>query len=354
MMKNRVIFLVLLISLTFTAAGCRKGETANGYEKVEKSEFLMGTLVTIKTYDRDEEKASRAAEGALERIREIEALLSISKKESEVNRINQRAGVQPVSVSGDTINVVDRGIYYGGLSDGLFDVTVGPLVSLWGIGTEYQGVPGDQELDKALALIDYRDVEVNREAGEVYLRRPGMGLDLGGIAKGYAADEAKKLLESAGIKHAIINLGGNVLTVGARYDGGPWNIGIKDPEEPADSLLGMARIIGKTIVTSGDYERYFEEDGRRYHHILDPFTGYPGKSEIRGVTIITSSSIDADALSTTVFLLGPEEGMQLIESLEGVEAVIVTDNRQVVLSSGIKDTFSLLKANYKIRQVGAK
>lgn len=353
-MKNKVICLVLLISLMLAAAGCRRGETANGYEKVEKSEFLMGTLVTIKIFDRDEEKASRAAEEALERIREIEALLSVSKKESEINRINQRAGVQPVSVSDDTINVVDRGIYYGGLSDGLFDVTVGPLVSLWGIGTERQEVPGDEELNKALALIDYRDVEINREAGEVYLKRPGMGLDLGGIAKGYAADEVKELLEAAGIKHAVINLGGNILTVGAKYDGGPWNIGIKDPEEPAGSLLGMARIIGKTVVTSGDYERYFEEDGRRYHHILNPFTGYPGKSEIRGVTIITSSSIDADALSTTVFLLGPEEGMQLIESLEGVEAVVVTDKRQVVLSSGIKDTFSLLKANYKIRQVGAK
>ena len=157
------------------------------------------------------------------------------------------------------------------------------------------------------------------------------------------------MLVSEGIEHAVINLGGNVLTIGARYDGKPWNIGIKDPAEPTKGLLGIARVTDGTIVTSGDYERYFEKDGRRYHHILNPFTGYPGENGIRGVTIVTTSSLDADALSTAVFLLGLDRGMELVESLDGVEAVVITEDRQVVLSPGIKDAFSLSKPDYKIR-----
>ena len=352
-MKSKTIAAVL-ICLLFSMTGCRADKTAGGYEKVEKSEFLMGTVVTIQVYDRDENNADGAAEKALDRIREIEGLMSVNQKGSEVDLINQNAGERPVKVSADTQRVVEKGLYYGELSGGLFDITVGPLVKLWGIGTENARVPGEQELENALELTDYRDVEVNGEKGEVYLKRHGMGLDLGGIAKGYAADEAKKVLVGEGIKHAIINLGGNVLTIGERYDGKPWNIGIKDPEAPAKGLLGIARITDATLVTSGDYERYFEKDGKRYHHILNPYTGYPGNGEVSGVTIITSSSFDADALSTTVFLLGVEKGMDLIENLEGVEAIVVTGGRQVVLSSGIGDWFSLSKPDYKIRRVGAE
>jgi thiamine biosynthesis lipoprotein len=353
-MKSKTIGLAISICLLLSVTGCRADKTTGGYEKVEKSEFLMGTVVTIKVYDRDINKADSAAEKALDRIREIEGLMSATQKNSEVDLINQNAGKKPVKVSADTQRVVEKGLYYGRLSGGLFDITVGPLVKLWGIGTENPQVPREQELKNALELTDYRDVEVNGEKGEVYLKRRGMGLDLGGIAKGYAADEAKKVLAGEGIKHAIINLGGNVLAIGARYDGTSWNIGIKDPEEPAKGLLGIVRITDATIVTSGDYERYFEKDGKRYHHILNPFTGYPGNGEVRGVTIFTSSSFDADALSTTVFLLGVEKGMDLVENLEGVEAIVVTDDRQVVLSSGIGNWFSLSKPDYKIRRVGAE
>ncbi len=353
-MKSKTIGLAVSICLLFSVTGCRADKITGGFKKVEKSEFLMGTLVNIKVYDRDINKADSAAEKALARIREIEGLMSANQKDSEVNLINQNAGERPVKVSADTQKVVEKGLYYGRLSEGLFDITVGPLVELWGIGTENPKVPGEQELKNALELTDYRDVEVNEEKGEVYLKRHGMGLDLGGIAKGYAADEVKEALVGEGIKHAIINLGGNVLTIGARYDDKPWNIGIKDPEAPAKGILGIVRITDATIVTSGDYERYFEKDGKRYHHILNPFTGYPESGEIRGVTIVTSSSFDADALSTTVFLLGVEKGMDLVENLEGVEAIVVTDDRQVVLSSGINDWFSLSKPDYKVRWVGAE
>ena len=185
-MKNKAIGLILLTCLLLTVTGCRGGKTADGYERAEKSEFLMGTLVTVKVFHRDRDKADRAVERALDRVREIEGLMSASQKSSELNRINQKAGVQPVKVSGDTLRVVDKGLYYGGLSGGFFDITVGPLVNLWGIGTGNPRVPADTELENALGLINYRDVKVNKDTGEVFLERQGMALDLGGIAKGYA------------------------------------------------------------------------------------------------------------------------------------------------------------------------
>jgi thiamine biosynthesis lipoprotein len=348
-MKKSAVFLTVLICLLLLAAtGCRRN-TAGGYRQVERSEFLMGTLVTIKIYDEDSDRGNSAADRALERIREIEGLMSANLESSEVGVINREAGTKPVAVSKDTFSVIEKGLYYGNLSGGLFDITVEPLVKLWGIGTQSAGIPDRAELESALGLVDYKKVDLGGDTREVFLKEPGMGLDLGGIAKGYAADEAKKILVSEGIEHAIINLGGNIQTVGLKFDGTPWNIGIKDPEDPAGALLGVARINDSTVVTSGDYERYFEEDGKRYHHILDPYTGYPGRGEMRAVTILTSSSFDADALSTSVFLMGIERGMELIEILDGVEAIAVTRDRQVVTSSGVGDAFSILKGNYKMR-----
>lgn len=347
-MKNKIISIFITISLLImVTTGCL-WNTAD-YCQMEKTEFLMGTLVTIKVYEKNKDKGNLAIDKALERIREIEGLMSVNIENSEIQRINQKAGMESVSVSGDTFKVIEKGLYYGELSKGLFDITVGPLVNLWGIGTEYERVPGAVELKNALRLVNYKDVELNVDGFEVFLKRPHMALDLGGIAKGYAADEAKKVLVSAGVGHAIINLGGNVLTLGQRYDGGPWNIGVKDPGDPAGSLLGTVKVIDGTVVTSGDYERYFERDGRVYHHIMDPRTGYPGQGSIKSIVIINSSSIDADALSTTVFLMDIEKGMELIEGLDGVEAVAITRNGRVVSSSGIGDSFNVTKNDYMKR-----
>lgn len=348
-MKKSVVLLTVLIGLSlFPVTGCRRN-TAGGYQQVERSEFLMGTLVTIKLFAEEVDSGNRATDRALERIREIEGLMSTSLENSEVGGINRHAGKKAVAVSEDTFRVIKKGLYYGGLSEGLFDITVGPLVSLWGIGTESARVPESAELEGVLGLVDYRNVDLNGDTMEVFLKEPGMALDLGGIAKGYAADEVKKILVSEGIKHAIINLGGNIITIGPSYDGTPWNIGIKDPKDPTGNLLGVIRVTDGTVVTSGDYERYFEEGEKCYHHILDPHTGYPGQGEVRGVTIITGSSFDADALSTTVFLMGLERGMELIEGLDGVEAIVVTRYRQVVTSSGVGDSFSILKGDYNKR-----
>jgi thiamine biosynthesis lipoprotein len=351
--RSRLFLLTFCIVILITS-GCRRDNAASRYDTVEKTEFLMGTVVTIKVFDQDTDKGGRAAERALEKIRQIEGLMSLNIGGSEANIINEGAGDKAVRVSDDTLQVIQKGVYYGNLSGGLFDITVGPLVKLWGIGTEDAKIPETSRLEAALDLVDYKAVEIVDDAGEVFLKRPGMKIDLGGIAKGYAADEARKVLISEGIEHAIINLGGNVLTLGERFDGGPWNIGIKDPYEPSGSLLGVVRVEDKTVVTSGDYERYFEKDGRRYHHILNPFTGFPGENEIKGATIITGSSTDADALSTMVFLMGTRRGMELLESLEGVQAIIVTRDKQVFVTQGLEDEFGLQKKDYSLRQVGSE
>lgn len=349
-MKRCIGFFVIFICLSLLlTTGCRRSETAPGYERVEKNDYMMGTVVTIKVYVTDTVKGNEAIDKAFARIREIESLMSLSSEDSEVDRINEVAGIEPVKVRYDTLKVIQKGIYYGELSNGLFDISVGPLVQLWGIGTEHPRIPGKTEIDNAIGLVDFRNVEVNEDAKEIRLAKPGMVIDLGGIAKGYAADEAKKIMVGEGIEHAIINLGGNVLAMGGKYDGGPWNIGIQDPYAPTGSSMGVVRVEDKTVVTSGDYERYFEKNGKRYHHILNPKTGYPEETRIKGVTIIASSSFDADALSTTVFLLGVDRGLELVEKLDGVEAIMVTHDREVIVSSGIGDTFSIQNNKYKTR-----
>lgn len=341
-------FVVFMCLFLVFMTGCRKNN-GQSYEKVEKTDYMMGTVVTLKVYVEDVDKGERAIEKAFERIEQIENLMSLNVENSEINRINGLAGERAVKVSQDTFDVIRKGLYYGKLSRGLFDISVGPLVKLWGIGTEHPRIPSETELENAINRISYRDIEVNEDTKEIRLAKPGMVIDLGGIAKGYAADEVKEIFLSEGIKHAIINLGGNVLTVGEKYDGNDWNIGIQDPYAPTGSSMGLVRIKDRTVVTSGDYERYFEKNGKRYHHILNPKTGYPEDNNLKGVTIIADYSFDADALSTTVFLLGKDKGMELVEKLDGVEAIMITEEREVLVSSGIGDKFSIIKNNYKMK-----
>ena len=211
-----------------------------------------------------------------------------------------------------------------------------------GIGTAGARVPTEEEIEKALSLVDYRKLVLNPEDNSAKLLQEGMKLDLGAIAKGYAADEVGKLLKEEDIESAYINLGGNVLLVGGKPDGSPWKIGVQDPRLNRGNVMASIELIDKTIVTSGNYERYFEEDGVIYHHILDPDSGYPANSNVISVSIICDSSLDADALSTSIFILGLEKGLELINQLEGFEAIFITDNLGVVLTEGLKGKVTLL------------
>ncbi|NLD48213.1 MAG: FAD:protein FMN transferase, partial [Clostridiaceae bacterium] len=275
----------------------------------------------------------------IERINQIEARMTINQEGGEINRLNASAGKEFVPLSEDTLFVLNKAKEYAQLSGGSFDMTVGPITKAWGIFTDSPKVPTRDEIQRLLNLVDYRDLEVIADQSEARLKDSGQIVDLGAIAKGYAADEAIKIYKDNGVKSAFISLGGNVATLGGKPDGTPWKVGIRNPRGPEGSYIGIVSVKDKAVVSSGDYERYFEEDGVKYHHIMDPRTGYPSDSGLIGTTIISDASIDADALSTAVFVMGLNEGLRFVESLDGVEAVLITDDKKVYVTTGLISSF---------------
>ncbi|MEW6105407.1 MAG: FAD:protein FMN transferase [Bacillota bacterium] len=330
---SRTALCAFVLLVAFAVAGCQ-GSSSRPSASVRIG-FALGTLVQVRAYAHGKQ-ADKAVREAFARIEEVEALMSANVPSSDVAAVNRKAGGLPTRVAGDTLYVVKRAREYGDLSHGRFDAAIGPLVRLWGIGTDHAKVPSPEEIAAARSLVDYRDVEVDESAGTVRLRKAGMALDLGAIAKGFAADRAAEALVKRGVKSAFIDLGGNILVVGSRPDGSPWRVGIQDPWKERGATFAVVPVRDMAVVSSGTYERFFEQGGRRYHHIIDPDTGYPAETGIVSATVLARHAVDADALSTTVFLLGPSDGMKLITRLAGVEAVVVTDDRQVIISPGLR------------------
>ena len=316
--------------MTISLAACRNSETS-------RAEFALGTVCSVTLFEHGD---SRIYSEIFNRIREIDNLMSVNIAASELARVNAAAGISPVQVNGGVFKVIERAIYFAEFSGGAFDPTVGPLVSLWGIGGDNPKVPLQEEIDRVLHLINWRDVELDRDNGSVFLKREGMALDLGAIAKGYAADEAAAIIKNNNVKRAIIDLGGNILICGEKENKSPWTVGIQKPGEKRGVYLGILRITAQTVVSSGVYERFFETDGIRYHHIFSPLDGYPANNGLLSVTIITSNSMDADTLSTAVFVLGYEKGRELIESLPATEAVFVFENLSIRKTSGANFTLT--------------
>ncbi len=304
-----------------------------------RAELVLGTLCKLSLYGRDRPETAAAV---FERLRIIEARMSANLDDSEVSRVSRSAGIAPQTVSEDTFYVIKTAKEFAELTDGAFDPTIAPLVRLWGIGTENARLPSEEEIEAARRLVDYRGLILDPAARSVFLERAGMGLDLGAIAKGYAADEAASILRAAGVESAIIDLGGNVYTLGRKRGGKPFRIGIQDPAAERGSYLGALTITDRSLVTSGPYERFFIEGGRRYHHILDRRTGYPSDSGLVSVTIIGASSIRADALSTSVFVMGKERGLALLAGQAGVSAILVDESGAISLSGPESSSFELL------------
>jgi thiamine biosynthesis lipoprotein len=341
-------------------------------------EFVLGTICRVNLY----EGSSRQLYSRIfARIREIDRTMTMYPGEFEelitgggivdpdskagaafrsaletltsgVVAINERAGIEPVEVRADLLEVLEKALHYAALSDGAFDPTVGPLVRLWGIGTDAQRVPGDEEIARALELVNWRDVVIDRGAGTAFLRREGMALDLGAIAKGYAGDEAARIAREANVKRAVFDLGGNIVTLGWREQKGkesrPWRIGIQNPESGRGAYIGVVPVHDMSVVTSGVYERYFESEGKRYHHLLSTADGYPVENGLLSVTIVTANSTDADALSTAVFALGFERGKALINSIPETEAIFVFDNRSVRITAGLAGIFTLTDNEFEV------
>ncbi|MBI9100152.1 MAG: FAD:protein FMN transferase [Spirochaetaceae bacterium] len=333
------IFILLLLPILLYSC------TREKFEAKSENRFLMGTVCILTLYNGE---SREIFEGAFEIIEKEDLLMSLQKGNSELSMINRKAGIEAVTVSEDTYQVVETSIYYSRMTDGAFDPTIAPLVELWGIGADFSGrVPSLESINSMKALTDYRKVEFSG-TNTLYLLEKGMKIDLGGIAKGYIADKVKEYLLIQGVERAIINLGGNIIVMGSKPDLQPWKIGIQDPFDTRGNHIGIAEVQDKTIVTSGIYERFFYEDGKRYHHILDPVTGYPVENDLASVTIISDKSIDADALSTSLFVLGVEKGLNLINMMDDSEAVFVTKDKKVLYSSGADEVFSLYHKDYSL------
>nr|MBK5237216.1 FAD:protein FMN transferase [Clostridium sp.] len=298
----------------------------------------MGTVIQLKVYGVNAEEAS---EKALKRISEIENKMSVNIKTSEISKLNDKAGVSGEKLSSDTYSVIAKSVQYSKLTEGALDATIEPIVKLWGIGTDKERVPTKKEIDEKLKLVNYNDIILDEKNSTVQLKKTEQAIDLGAIAKGYTADEIKKILLDNKISSAIINLGGNVFALGKKLDGTSWNIGIQNPLSTRGEYLGTVSVNDKSIVTSGNYERFFIVDGKRYHHIFDPKTGYPSEKGLISATIISDKSIDGDALSTSTYILGLEKGLKLVESIKGVEAIFVTNDKKVYVTPGLKSSFNL-------------
>ncbi len=310
-----------------------------------QSEFVLGTVCSVNLFERGKPEIYQ---DIFARLREIEDRMSINKEGTDLDAVNAASGVAPVKVHDDVYQVVAAARRYAELSGGAFDPTIGPVVKLWSIGTDYARVPAPDEIAAALPLVDWRDLVADEAERSVFLKRKGMVIDLGAIAKGYAADEVARIVKAHRIPRAIIDLGGNVLAYGVKKGGKPWKIGVQDPTGQRGEPIGIVQAKNKTMVTSGVYERFLEADGIRYHHILSAFDGYPIRNGLLSVTIVADRSIDADALSTSTFALGYEKGRALVETLDGIEAIFVFDDMTVRTTAALAKDFSLTDTRYRL------
>lgn len=344
-MKNKKPYMALaIIFVILLCSGCATEE-----KKISKTGFYFDTMITITLYGTDNEKY---IDSCFSLAKDYERKFSSTVEDSEISQINASAG-KYVTVSDDTVELLQDGLKYGEISDGKFDITIGKLSELWnfsGIAKNLESenneadasvLPEDNEIKSAISHVNYNSVKIR--GNQVKLTDSEAKIDLGGIAKGYIADKMREYLTKEGITKGVISLGGNVLTIGPKADNAPYTIGIQKPFSETGTSLGKLEVKDASVVSSGIYERYYRVDGRIYHHILDTATGYPITNNLYQVTIISKSSMDGDALSTTVFALGEKDGMKLIENTEGVEAIFVTEDGNILKTSGIDNDVKFIE-----------
>lgn len=310
-------------------------------QRVKKTQFLFGTVVDVTVIAKTKSDRS-AIDMALSAMKDIDDKVSIYNVHSEISNVNQNAGLSEVKVSDDTFNILERAYKLSQLTDGAFDVSIGSIVSLWGFGTTKNKIPSDNEIAEKLPLINYEKIILDHTNKTVKLADKGMKVDLGAIAVGYAVDKAVNVLKEKGVKNALVNGGGEIYAFGSPPKKSAWRVGIQHPRKP-NAILGTIDLKDKAISTSGDYESYFEVNGKRYCHILNPKTGKPVEN-IMSVTVVADNTTDADALSTAIMVMGEKEGMRLAKRL-GVECIIVTgkneEDMKVIISDGLKDKVKL-------------
>jgi thiamine biosynthesis lipoprotein len=324
----------VVLGLVALLVGCASVPMHSEPVVVKRAQMQMGTLVSITVVARNEAVAHAAATAGFAEIRRLEELLSTWISTSELSRVNASAGIKPIHVSTDTLAVVHRAMQAAEMTDGGFNIAIGPAVEAWSV-TDGQRIPEESELDALRSLVDLQAVHVDVREQTIYLDKAGMRIDVGGIGKGYAADQAVEALRRAGAIAGVVALSGDIKTFGRMPGGKKFPVGIQHPRKDG-SVLAWIDLEDEAISTAGDYERFFERDGVRYHHILDPRTLQPARS-CQSVTVVAREGIWADGLDTGIFVMGVELGMQLVEALPDVEAIIVDAEGHVHVSSGLRD-----------------
>lgn len=308
----------------------------NGVIAAQARNFGMSTVMTHKAFGRHAEEALGAVQDEALRL---EGLLSRFVPDSEISRINRSAGLKCEKLSNDTYEVLSHAVEFSSYCQGAFDVTIGPLVALWGNSRDTLKPPEGLKIRQVLPFVNYTGLFLDPCERTAGLKWIGQSIDLGGIGKGFAGDKFLEVFKKYGISSAYTNIGGNVVALGSKPDGSPWRVGIQHPRQES-SLIGLVSVTDKAVVTSGDYQRCFiGRDGKRYHHILDPYTGYPAESGLASATIVAGSSTAADALSTILFVAGMKKGLELLGVFPGAEAILVDTNLRVHVTAGLKECF---------------
>ena len=318
-MKRLRAFGCSLLAAGLLLSGC----TQTSSDPIEKTGIYFDTVISIKIYDSTN---TELLEQCFAYCDDFEKTVSRTIENSEIYALNHANG-EPVDVSETTLDLIQKGIEYGELTNGKFDITIAPLSELWDIKNNPGIIPDESDIKEALSHVNYQNIQI--EGNTVTQTDPKMAIDLGGIAKGYMADTLKEYLQSEGVESALINLGGNMLAIGTKPDGSDFNIGIQKPFDTQGTAITSVKTNDSSVVSSGVYERYFELNDRIYHHILNTEDGYPYDNGLLSVTILSPRSVDGDALSTSCLALGLEDGMKLIELLDGIDAIFITEDYEI-------------------------
>ncbi len=300
----------------------------------------MYTVVEITVSSDSQQKAKTAIDKAFGELERLAKLLNFYSEDSEISAINRHAGDKPVRVSPETIEIIEKALFVSENTEGAFDITVGPLVRLWDFQKKI--IPDGTTVKEKLKLVGYKHIIIDKGASTVFLKTKGIQIDLGGIIKGYAADKAVGVMKKQGINSGIVAVAGDIKTFGIRPDGGLWKVGIQNPRQKTDKdeIMATVGLSDMAISTSGDYQKFFIKDGKKYHHLLNPKTGYPA-NECRSVTVITKDAAFTDAFATGIFILGPQKGMDALKRL-GFDGVIVDKDGKIHVTEGIKDKITII------------
>jgi len=325
-------------------AGLFMATPAGAEQPLSRTDKVLWTICTITLHDHATEKV---LDECFARLREIDSRMSTNVPGSLLDAVAAQAGKSPVRVTDDVMFVARKALSMAGISDGLFDPTVGPLMKVWKMEGENPEVPRQADIDAARKLVNWRDVVLDESAKTIFLRRPSMHLDFGALVKGYAADEVVRILFERGVKSAIVDLGGDIYAMGSSPAKALWRIGVQNPESERGAVLGIVRVTNEAVVTSGVYEHYFIKDGKRYHHIMDTRTGYPVDNGLTSVTVVAPKSVDADGFGLLLFCEGTEEGLKLGERL-GLGVIMVDMQRRVFVTSQVQRYFSLTNPDFTL------